>query len=95
MSGGGFNMPSAPGYQAAPPYPPMEQQGYQAAPPYPPMEQQGYQPSPYPPMDQQPGSHMMQPLNQVCLPSSRDNLPNIFFPLFSPWRLMELSSQSQ
>ena len=71
---GGFQMPSAPGYQAAPPYPPMEQQGYQPSPyppgeqqgyqpsPYPPMEQQGYQPSPYPPVDQQPGSHMMQPM---------------------------------
>ena len=62
MSGGGFNMPSAPGYQSAPPYPPMEQQGYQPT-PYPPDQQQGYQPSPYPPVQQQPGSHMM----QVCL----------------------------
>ena len=62
---GGFQMPSAPGYQPAP-YPPMEQQGYNPA-PYPPMEQQGYQPAPYPPVEQQPGSHMMQPImSQVC-----------------------------
>ena len=52
MSGGGFQMPSAPGYQPAP---------------YPPVEQQGFQPTPYPPVDQQPGSHMMQPIvSQVC-----------------------------
>lgn len=53
MSAGGFQMPTAPGYDGGQYPPPGPGQGY-------PPPQPGYG-QPYPPVDQQPGA-MMQPL---------------------------------